>query len=211
MEEYRNEKNFFDLLERANNDRDAERELISCLAFAVNYGLKRREAYFSKQETMSNNAAPSIVREMRQNEKEDLTHDVFVYLINRVDNITFREKPANIQLMLAGDSVVRAAYARRVRRAKAGTISLDALREHGVEIPLRDDLTQAEIESLFNAIIAKVPKLHRERARRLLSARYSLQGKEETIAVIAKAESCSTRTVDYILSEIRAAGKPLFA
>lgn len=209
---------FYRHMERANNDTAAAAKLTACLRYAVSYGMRKRESYLTtkdreKLETTaeaSDNAAFGIIHQMKREDMEDLQHNVYVYMVERMDNEAFRSIPAEWQLMRAGDDVVKKEYDKRVRRARAGTVSLDELQELGQNIVAWDDLTTAEAESIINAIIRKIPKRHRERAESIIKQRYSLY-EVSTVQAVAKAERCSQRTVKSIIAEIKAVGKPMFA
>lgn len=209
---------FYSHMERADYDTAEAAKLTACLKYAVSYGMRKRESYLTtkdreKLETTaeaSDNAAFGIIQQMQREDMEDLQHNVYVYMVERIDNEAFRSIPAEWQLMRAGDDVVKREYDKRVRRARAGTVSLDELQEIGQDIVAWDDLTAAEADSIINAIIRKIPKRHRERAERIIKQRYSLYA-VSTAEAVARAEHCSQRTVKNIIAEIKAVGKPLMA
>ena len=209
---------FYAHMERADYDTAAAAKLTACLRYAVNYGMRKRLSYLTaadreKLETTaeaSDNAAFGIIQQMQREDMEDLQNNVYLYMVERMDNEAFRSIPSEWQLMRAGDNVVKREYDKRVRRARAGTVSLDEMQETGQDIVAWDDLTTAEAESIINAIIRKIPKRHRERARSIILQHFSLYG-VPTIQTIARAEGCSPRTVSSILAEIKAVGKPLMA
>lgn len=210
--------NFYAQMERANYDTAAAAKLTACLKYAVSYGMRKRESYLTtkdreKLETTaeaSDNAAFGIIQQLRREELEDLEHNVYLYMIAHMDNEAFRSIPAEWQLMRAGDTVVKSEYDKRVRRARASTVSLDEMQETGQDVVAFDDLTTAEAESIIKSIIARVPKIHRERAESIIKQRYSLY-EVSTVQAVAKAERCSERTIKSILAEIKAVGKPLMA
>ena len=209
---------FYRHMERANNDTAAAAKLTACLKYAVSYGMRKRESYLTtkdreKLETTaeaSDNAAFGIIQQMQREDLEDLQNNVYLYMVERMDNEAFRSIPAEWQLMRAGDDVVKKEYDKRVRRARAGTVSLDEMRETGQDVVAWADLTTAEAESMIRSIVARVPKKHRERAERIIKQRYSLYA-VSTVQAVAKSERCSQRTVKSILAEIKAVGKPMFA
>lgn len=209
---------FYAHMERADNDTTAAAKLTACLRYAVSYGMRKRESYLTtkdreKLETTaeaSDNAAFGIIQQLRREELEDLQNNVYLYMIERMDNEAFRSIPAEWQLMRAGDDVVKKEYDKRVRRARAGTVSLDEMQETGQDVVAWDDLTKAEAESVIRSIVASVPKKHRERAESIIKQRYSLY-EVSTVQAVAKAERCSERTIKSILAEIKAVGKPLMA
>lgn len=207
---------FYRHMERADYDTAAAAKLTACLRYAVSYGMRKRLSYLTtkdreKLETTaeaSDNAAFGIIQQMQREDMEDLQNNVYLYMVERMDNEAFRSIPAEWQLMRAGDNVVKREYDKRVRRARAGTVSLDELQEIGQDIVAWDDLTKAEAESIISAIIGMIPKCHRERAERIVKQRYSLH-EVSTVEAIAKDERCSQRTVKGILAELKAVGKPL--
>lgn len=207
---------FYSHMERADYDTAEAAKLTACLKYAVSYGMRKRESYLTtkdreKLETTaeaSDNAAFGIIHQMQREDMEDLQNNVYLYMVERMDNEAFRSIPSEWQLMRAGDTVVKSEYDKRVRRARAGTVSLDEMQETGQDVVAFDDLTTAEAESIINAIIRKIPKCHRERAERIVKQRYSLH-EVSTVEAIAKDERCSQRTVKSILAELKAVGKPL--
>lgn len=209
---------FYKYMERADYDTAAAAKLTACLKYAVSYGMRKRESYLTtkdreKLETTaeaSDNAAFGIIQQMQREDMEDLQNNVYLYMVERMDNEAFRSIPSEWQLMRAGDTVVKSEYDKRVRRARAGTVSLDEMQETGQDVVAWDDLTKAEAESMIRSIVARVPKKHRERAERIIKQRYSLYA-VSTVQAVAKSERCSQRTVKSIIAEIRAVGKPLMA
>ena len=207
---------FYAQMERANNDTAAAAKLTACLRYAVSYGMRKRESYLTtkdreKLETTaeaSDNAAFGIIQQMQREDMEDLQNNVYLYMVERMDNEAFRSIPAEWQLMRAGDDIVKKEYDKRVRRARAGIVSLDEMQETGQDVVAFDDLTTAEAESMIKSIVARVPKKHRERAESIIKQRYSLY-EVSTVQAVAKAERCSQRTVKSIIAEIKAVGKPL--
>lgn len=192
-------------------EKNDEKAINHCLTFAVNYGLKMRDVYITKKDLenmasdeslSSDNSAPKIVDSMNRNDREDLKQSISIYLWKRTDNEKFRALPFLWQLMRAGDSVVTAEYNKAVRRSKAfGSIaSLDALRENGVEAVDRN-AERANID-IVDAIVAQVPKKHRELAKAIIDLRYTSH-KIRTCEEVAEKLNVSVRTVKTVIAEIK--------
>lgn len=188
-----------------------EKAINHCLTFAVNYGLKMRDVYITKRDMenmasdeslSSDNSAPKIVDSMNKNDREDLKQSIAIYLWKRIDNEKFRALPFLWQLMRAGDSVVTAEYNKAVRRSKAfgNVASLDALRENGIDA-VDKDTARANID-IVSAIVAQVPKKHRELAKAIIDLRYTSH-KIRTCEEVAEKLDVSVRTVKTVISEIK--------
>ena len=193
---------------RACRENDSK-TIDKCLSFAVHYGLKIRDAHITRRDrdsmasddfSASNNACPKIVDSMRKNDIDDFKNDVAIYLLNRAENDKFRALPYMWQLMRAGDSVVTAEYNKAVRRSKAfgDVASLESLQEIGVE-PSEFMRSNTDI---ISAIVAQVPKKHRELAEKIIKLRYSSR-KIRTIDETAVIVGVSVRTVKTVIAEIQ--------
>ena len=187
------------------------RKIDFCLSFAVRYGLKKRDAYITRKDwenmenddySASDNACPKIVDGMRKNDFEDLKNSVAIYLLGRLDNAKFMALPSLWQLCRAGDAVVTAEYNKAVRRSRAfGSVeSLESLQEDGIDaIDHNADRSKVDIVS---AIVAQVPKKHRELAERIIELRYT-HTKARTIEETAERLNVSVRTVKTVIAEIK--------
>lgn len=188
------------------------RKIDFCLSFAVRYGLKKRDAYITRKDlenmenddyTASDNACPKIVDSLKSNDFEDLKSSVAIYLLSRADNTKFMALPSLWQLCRAGDSVVTAEYNKAVRRSRAfgDVASLEDLLEDGVEAVDRN--TERAKVDIVSAIVAQVPKKHRELAEKIINYRYA-NGKALTCEETAEKIGVSVRTVKTVIAEIKA-------
>ena len=191
-------------------DEAAAAAVKNAINYSVFYGLSKREANISRQEVYqykiyntdipSDAVAPVIVKNMKQNEIDDIKQDVFIYLMKRQEKENFRSLPYIVQLLRAGDAVVTSHYNKIIRETVNNSFSLDD--EAYFDVPKQDkdsDSLQAVIDKLVN----NVPKLHRDIARKIIELRYMEGRKNRNISEISKILNVSERKIKQVISEIK--------
>lgn len=200
---------FFGNVEKMDASSEAAAAVKNAINYSVFYGLSKREANISRQEVYqykiyntdipSDAVAPVIVKNMKQNEIDDIKQDVFVYLLKRQEKENFRSLPYIVQLMRAGDAVVTSHYNKIIRETVNNSFSLDD--EAYFDVPKQDkdsDSLQAVIDKLVN----NVPKLHRDIARKIIELRYMEGRKNRNISEIAAVLKISERKTKQVLAEM---------
>ena len=191
-------------------DEAAAAAVKNAINYSVFYGLSKREANISRQEVYqykiyntdipSDAVAPVIVKNMKQNEIDDIKQDVFIYLMKRQEKENFRSLPYIVQLLRAGDAVVTSHYNKIIRETVNNSFSLDD--EAYFDVPKQDkdsDSLQAVIDKLVN----NVPKLHRDIARKIIELRYMEGRKNRNISEISKILNVSEREIKQVISEMK--------
>ena len=208
---------FYQFAKNADFSDDARKALDTCLNFAVNYGLRKRDKLRTISEKnndiVSDNTAPLTVDQLKRNDLQDMKQEIFLYMYNRFDDPDFMALPNIHKLIISGDMVTQEFYRKQYRINKNTIASFDELMQSGHDIPTIEDFThcQSEIDSLIDNIVMQIPKIHRETARDIIYSRYikvasygiEIKAKEKNINVIAKEMGISVRTVKTIISEIK--------
>ena len=206
---------FVSFVAECDNDRKASQNMEKCINIALNYGLKKRDIYRSKQDiennSISDNSSPLMVDRLRKEDKEDLKQEIFIYLYSRLDDPDFIALPNLYKLLRAGDSVITN-YSKKAKKTR-NVCSFDDMLQKGYDVPTIDDfeILHDNIESLVDDIVSHIPKIHRELAKDIIYARYTketltgyeIKGKERNISEIARDLKVSERTVKTVLKEIK--------
>lgn len=208
---------FYKFASDADFSDDARKALDTCLNFAVNYGLRKRDKLRTISEknndTVSDNLAPLTVDMLRKNDLQDIKQEIFLYMFSRSDDTDFMQLPNIHKLIISGDMVTQNFYRKQYRINKNTIASFDELMQNGHDIPTIEDFThcQSEIDSLIDNIVMQIPKIHRETAREIIYSRYikitkygiEIKGKEKNLDIIASELKISLRTVKTIIKEIK--------
>ena len=203
---------FYILLSLVDNDKTAEKKLNSLVNFAVNYGLKKRDAFRSisdaVNDTVSDNYNPISVDNLIKNDLEDLKQEIILYMLNREKDNDFQELPNVFKLLRAGDCIVTNYSRKETARAK-NTFSISILEENGIQISdEKDDYSDTiAIDSIISDIATKLPKVHRELAQDIIrlyciSYKGNVVKKARTQTEIADILGVSVRTVKSIWQKI---------
>ena len=201
---------FYGNVEKMDADEVAAVAVKNCINYAVFYGLGKREANISRQEVYqykiyntdipADSVAPVIVKNMKNNELEDMKQDIFIYLVKRQNKENFRSLPYIVQLMRAGDAVVTSHYNKIIRETVNNSFSLDD--EAYFDIPKKDKYSSG-VEAIVDKLVNNCPKKHREIARQLINLRYIDGGKNRSLAEVAKILEMSERTIKQVNIEIK--------
>lgn len=201
---------FFGNVEKMDTSEAAAAAVKNAINYSVFYGLSKREANISRQEVYqykiyntdipSDAVAPVIVKNMKQNEIDDIKQDVFIYLLKRQEKENFRSMPYIVQLMRAGDAVVTSHYNKIIRETVNNSFSLDD--EAYFDIPKKDKYSSG-VEAIVDKLVNNCPKKHREIARQLINLRYIDGGKNRSLAEVAKILEMSERTIKQVNIEIK--------
>lgn len=191
-------------------DEAAAAAVKNAINYSVFYGLSKREANISRQEVYqykiyntdipSDAVAPVIVKNMKQNEIDDIKQDVFIYLLKRQEKENFRSLPYIVQLMRAGDSVVTSHYNKIIRETINNSFSLDD--EAFYDVP-KNDKYSSGVEAIIDKLVSNVPKLHRDIARNIIELRYLGGRKNRNISEISKILNVSERKIKQVISEMK--------
>lgn len=200
---------FFGNVEKMDVSEASAVAVKNCINYAVYYGLGKREANISRQEVYqykiyntdipSDAVAPVIVKNMKQNEIDDIKQDVFIYLLKRQEKENFRSLPYIVQLMRAGDSVVTSHYNKIIRETVNNSFSLDD--EAYYDVPKHDKYSDS-LQAVIDKLVYNVPKLHRDIARNIIELRYLGGRKNRNISEIAAVLKISERKTKQVLAEM---------
>lgn len=201
---------FYGNIAKMDVDEEAASAVKNAINYCVYYGLSKREANISRQEVYqykiyntdipSDAVAPVIVKNLKQNEIDDIKQDVFIYLLKRQKKEKFRSLPYIVQLMRAGDSVVTSHYNKIIRETINNSFSLDD--EAFYDVPKKDKYSDS-LQAVIDKLVNNVPKLHRDIARNIIELRYMHGRKNRNVSEIASMLQCSERKIKQVISEIK--------
>lgn len=201
---------FFGNVEKMDISEEAAAAVKNAINYSVFYGLSKREANISRQEVYqykiyntdipSDAVAPVIVKNMKQNEIDDIKQDVFIYLLKRQEKENFRSLPYIVQMMRAGDAVVTSHYNKIIRETVNNSFSLDD--EAFYDVP-KNDKYSSGVEAIIDKLVSNVPKLHRDIARNIIELRYLGGRKNKNISEISKILNVSERKIKQVISEMK--------
>lgn len=214
---------FVSFVKECDNDRIAFQNMERCINIALNYGLKKRDIYRSKQEKqfdyVSDNTAPLLVDRLKKEDREDIKQEIFLYLYSRIDDPDFIALPNLYKLLRAGDSVITN-YAKKQMKTR-NLVSFDLLMQNGFDIPTISDFEKcySSLDDLIQSIVIQLPRIHRDLAESIIYSRYTketkygieIKAKEKNLDEIAKEFNISLRTVKTIISEIKNVDKSKLA
>jgi len=205
-----NKFDFYGNVSKMDFSEAAAEAVKNTINFAVYYGLKKREANISRQELYqykiyntdipADSVAPVLIKNMKQNEIEDIKQDVFIYLLKRQEKENFRSLPYIVQLMRAGDSVVTSHYNKIIRETINNSFSLDD--EAFYNVP-KNDKYSSGVEAIIDKLVNNVPKLHRDIARKIIELRYMHGRKNRNISEVAEILKVSERKIKQVVSEMK--------
>ena len=201
---------FFGNVEKMDISEEAAAAVKNAINYSVYYGLSKREANISRQEVFlykiyntdipSDAVAPVIVKNMKQNEIDDIKQDVFIYLLKRQEKENFRSLPYIVQLMRAGDAVVTSHYNKIIRETVNNSFSLDDEAFYDVQ---KHDKYSDSLQAVIDKLVQNVPKLHRDIARNIIELRYLGGRKNKNISEISKILNVSERKIKQVISEMK--------
>ena len=201
---------FFGNVEKMDTSEEAAAAVKNAINYCVFYGLSKREANISRQELYqykiyntdipSDAVAPVIVKNMKQNEIDDIKQDVFIYLLKRQEKEKFRSLPYIVQLMRAGDAVVTSHYNKIIRETVNNSFSLDD--EAYYDVPKQDKYSDS-LQAVIDKLVQNVPKLRRDIARNIIELRYLGGRKNRNISEISKILNVSERKIKQVISEMK--------
>lgn len=205
-----NKMDFFGNVEKMDASEEAAAAVKNAINYCVYYGLSKREANISRQEVYqykiyntdipADSVAPCIVKNMKNNELEDMKQDIFIYLVKRQNKENFRSLPYIVQLMRAGDAVVTSHYNKIIRETVNNSFSLDD--EAFYDVPKKDKYSDS-LQAVIDKLVNNVPKLHRDIARDIISLRYMHGGKNRNISEVAEILKVSERKIKQVISEMK--------
>ena len=205
-----NKLDFFGNVENMDASEEAAEAVKNAINYSIYYGLGKREANISRQEVYqykvynydipADSVAPCIVKNMKNNELEDMKQDIFIYLVKRQNKENFRSLPYLVQLMRAGDAVVTSHYNKIIRETVNNSFSLDD--EDFYDVPKKDKYSDS-LQAVIDKLVNNVPKLHRDIARNIIELRYMHGRKNRNVSEIASMLQCSERKIKQVISEIK--------
>lgn len=200
---------FFGNVEKMDASEEAAAAVKNAINYSVFYGLSKREANISRQEVYqykiyntdipADSVAPVLIKNMKQNEIDDIKQDVFIYLLKRQEKENFRSLPYIVQLMRAGDAVVTSHYNKIIRETINNSFSLDD--EAFYDVP-KNDKYSSGVEAIIDKLVSNVPKLHRDIARNIIELRYLGGRKNRNISEIAAVLKISERKTKQVIAEM---------
>lgn len=201
---------FFGNVEKMDASEEAAAAVKNAINYSVFYGLSKREANISRQEVYqykiyntdipADSVAPVLIKNMKQNEIDDIKQDVFIYLLKRQEKENFRSLPYIVQLMRAGDAVVTSHYNKIIRETVNNSFSLDD--EAFYDVPKKDRYSSG-VDAIIDKLVSNVPKLHRDIARNIIELRYLGGRKNRNISEISKILNVSERKIKQVISEMK--------
>lgn len=204
-----NKMDFFGNVEKMDASEEAAAAVKNAINYSVFYGLSKREANISRQEIYqykiyntdipADSVAPVLIKNMKQNEIDDIKQDVFIYLLKRQEKENFRSLPYIVQLMRAGDAVVTSHYNKIIRETVNNSFSLDD--EAFYDVPKKDRYSSG-VDAIIDKLVSNVPKLHRDIARNIIELRYMHGRKNRNISEVAEILKVSERKIKQVLAEM---------
>ena len=200
---------FYGNVYKMDFDEAAAAAVKNAINYSVFYGLSKREANISRQEVYqykiyntdipADSVAPVLIKNMKQNEIDDIKQDVFIYLLKRQEKENFRSLPYIVQLMRAGDAVVTSHYNKIIRETVNNSFSLDD--PEVVDVASRDK-TSDSLQAIIEKLVCNVPKLHRDIAKNIIELRYIGGRKNKNISEVAEILKVSERKIKQVLAEM---------